>query len=168
MRSLDHGHAFRNREAGPSSTIQPEAAGKRSFNNMRRSRWPFIACFACSARRTGHKQHTLMYTFPTLQRPTFAHIKADPTPAQPVRARASAGFGSGNTPEDKDGFRELGILKAATVHQEFRVLRRGLNVAVRKKILPANPCAILLDSFGLFAYPLPNVQSRFLLLCPRR
>jgi len=41
----------------------------------------------------------------------------------------------------KDGFRELGILKATTVHQEFRVLRRALNVAVRKKFLPANPCA---------------------------
>ena len=41
----------------------------------------------------------------------------------------------------KDGFRELGILKATTVHQEFRVLRRVLNVAVRKKFLPANPCA---------------------------
>jgi integrase len=41
----------------------------------------------------------------------------------------------------KDGFRELGLLKATTVHQEFRVLRRALNVAVRKKFLPANPCA---------------------------
>ena len=41
----------------------------------------------------------------------------------------------------KDGFRELGILKATTVHQEVRVLRRALNVAVRKKFLPANPCA---------------------------
>jgi len=41
----------------------------------------------------------------------------------------------------RDGFRELGILKATTVHQEFRVLRRALNVAVRKKLLAANPCA---------------------------
>jgi integrase len=41
----------------------------------------------------------------------------------------------------KDGFRELGLLKATTVHQEFRVLRRALNVAVRKKFLSANPCA---------------------------
>ena len=41
----------------------------------------------------------------------------------------------------REGFRELGILKATTVHQEFRVLRRALNVAVRKKFLPANPCA---------------------------
>jgi len=40
-----------------------------------------------------------------------------------------------------DGYREKGILKSSTVHQEFRVLRRMLNVAVRKKLLPANPCA---------------------------
>jgi integrase len=39
------------------------------------------------------------------------------------------------------GYREKGILKSSTVHQEFRVLRRMLNVAVRKKLLPANPCA---------------------------
>jgi integrase len=40
-----------------------------------------------------------------------------------------------------EGYREQGILKSSTVHQEFRVLRRMLNVAVRKKLLPANPCA---------------------------
>jgi len=40
-----------------------------------------------------------------------------------------------------EGYREHGILKSSTVHQEFRVLRRMLNVAVRKKLLPANPCA---------------------------
>jgi integrase len=32
-------------------------------------------------------------------------------------------------------------LKPATVHQELRVLRRMLNVAVRKPLLPANPCS---------------------------
>ena len=32
-------------------------------------------------------------------------------------------------------------LKPATVHQELRILRRILNVAVRKKLLPSNPCA---------------------------
>jgi integrase len=34
-----------------------------------------------------------------------------------------------------------GLVKASTVHQEFRVLRRMLNVAVRKKLLVANPCS---------------------------
>src|SRR5712671_2370918 len=39
------------------------------------------------------------------------------------------------------GYRQMGVLKATTVHQELRVLRRMLNVAVRKKFLFANPCA---------------------------
>jgi hypothetical protein len=46
-------------------------------------------------------------------------------------------------PEQKrrQDFGEFGILKATTVHQGFRILRRALNVAVRKRFLPANPCA---------------------------
>ncbi len=38
------------------------------------------------------------------------------------------------------GVIEKGILKPSTVHQEFRVVRRMLNVAVRKRLLPSNPC----------------------------
>ncbi len=41
----------------------------------------------------------------------------------------------------KSGIVELGTLKATTVHQEFRVLRRIFSVAVRKKLVPTNPCA---------------------------
>jgi site-specific recombinase XerD len=41
----------------------------------------------------------------------------------------------------KDGFVKKGLLKATTVHQELRVIRRMLNVAVRKKFLSANPCS---------------------------
>ena len=41
----------------------------------------------------------------------------------------------------KHGFLEKQVLKATTVHQELRVLRRMLNVAVRKKFLFANPGA---------------------------
>jgi len=41
----------------------------------------------------------------------------------------------------KSGFVVKGVLKATTVHQELRVLRRIFNVAVRKKLLVANPCA---------------------------
>lgn len=36
---------------------------------------------------------------------------------------------------------ELGLLQPTTAHQEFRVLRRVLSVAVKKKFCPANPCA---------------------------
>ena len=39
------------------------------------------------------------------------------------------------------GYREKGPLKSSTIHQEFRVLRRILNIAVRKKLLAANPCS---------------------------
>lgn len=41
----------------------------------------------------------------------------------------------------KLGYKQLGTVKSTTVHQEFRVLRRMLNVAVRKKFLAANPCS---------------------------
>ncbi|MGH7744593.1 MAG: tyrosine-type recombinase/integrase [Candidatus Dormibacteria bacterium] len=41
----------------------------------------------------------------------------------------------------KLGYRQLGAVKATTVHQEFRVLRCMLNVAVRKKLLRSNPCS---------------------------
>jgi integrase len=42
-----------------------------------------------------------------------------------------------------DGYVERGLLKPTTVHQEMRVLRRLLNVAVRKRLLTANPCAMV-------------------------
>jgi integrase len=41
----------------------------------------------------------------------------------------------------KLGYKLLGAIKATTIHQEFRVLRRMLNVAVRKKLLATNPCS---------------------------
>lgn len=39
-----------------------------------------------------------------------------------------------------EGFVEKNLVKPSTVHQEFRVLRRLLNVAVKKKRLRSNPC----------------------------
>jgi integrase len=48
---------------------------------------------------------------------------------QPVRFKTSSGY------------IERGKLKPTTIHQELRVLRRMLNVAVRKKLLASNPCA---------------------------
>lgn len=40
----------------------------------------------------------------------------------------------------KFGVVELGNLKATSVHQEFRVLRRIFSVAVKKKLVSSNPC----------------------------
>lgn len=39
------------------------------------------------------------------------------------------------------GYQLRGTVKPSTVHQDLRVLRRMLNVAVRKKLLPSNPCS---------------------------
>jgi len=41
----------------------------------------------------------------------------------------------------KSGTVAIATLKATTVHQEFRVLRRILSVAVKKKFIPTNPCS---------------------------
>lgn len=40
----------------------------------------------------------------------------------------------------RGGIFELGTLKPTSVHQEFRVLRRIFSVAVKKKLVPSNPC----------------------------
>ena len=41
----------------------------------------------------------------------------------------------------KAGIVERALLKPASVHQEFRVLRRILSVALKKKLVPVNPCS---------------------------
>jgi integrase len=41
----------------------------------------------------------------------------------------------------KLGYKQHGAIKTTPIHQEFRVLRRMLNVAVRKKLLAINPCS---------------------------
>ena len=43
--------------------------------------------------------------------------------------------------QDEGGVVEKVGIKASTVHQELRVVCRMLNVAVRTKLLFANPCA---------------------------
>jgi len=40
-----------------------------------------------------------------------------------------------------NGYRLRGTVQPSTVHQDLRVLRRILSVAVRKKLLPSNPCS---------------------------
>jgi integrase len=41
------------------------------------------------------------------------------------------------------GYADLGPLKATTVHQEFRVVKRVLNVALKKRMIPTNPCTFV-------------------------
>ena len=59
----------------------------------------------------------------------------------PFRAEKTHAINQRALVKSKHGFLEKQVLKATTVHQELRVLRRMLNVAVRKKFLFANPCA---------------------------
>ena len=47
---------------------------------------------------------------------------------------------TGKRVHTKSGLQLRGKLKPATVHQEFRILRRILNVAVKKRRLAVNPC----------------------------
>ena len=60
---------------------------------------------------------------------------------QPEEAgRAIVHAREATTMEEREGrCRELGILKPTTVQQDFRVLHRILNVAVKKKLISANP-----------------------------
>jgi len=57
------------------------------------------------------------------------------------RGVPSEAFILGRRVHTKFGLQFRGELRPTTVHQEFRVLRRILNVAVQKKRLGANPCA---------------------------
>lgn len=73
----------------------------------------------------------------------------------------------------KLGIRELGYLKPATVHQEFRVLRRILNVAVKQKRLMVSPCQAvefpvrLKDSIRKPRYMTSSEQERILFFASR-
>jgi integrase len=71
-----------------------------------------------------------------------------------------------------DGKVAKGLVKPSTVHQEFRVLRRMLNVAVRKKLLVANPCSGVefpVKVKGLFRpqYLTWSLQQKIELVAPR-
>ena len=55
---------------------------------------------------------------------------------------------TGKRVHTKLGLQLRGRLKPATVHQEFRILSRILNVAVKKRRLAVNPC-------GSVEFPVP-------------
>ena len=74
-------------------------------------------------------------------RPVFGPMKLADIDATDIEVHLRRRLQQKKRVRRKAGVAELGTLKATTVHQEFRVLRRILNVAVRKKLCPANPCA---------------------------
>jgi integrase len=74
-------------------------------------------------------------------RPTFGAMKLVNIDASLIEAHLRNRLGQRRRVHRKVGVVELGIIKATTVHQEFRVLRRVFSVAVKKKLCPANPCS---------------------------
>jgi len=73
-------------------------------------------------------------------RPVLGDLKLTDIDADVLEAHLRKRLEAKRHVQRKGGVAELGTLKATTVHQEFRVLRRILNVAVKKKLLHTNPC----------------------------
>ncbi len=75
-----------------------------------------------------------------LIRPRFGkHRLSDITP-EDIESYLMTRLNTGKRVYTKLGLQLRGRLKPATVHQEFRILRRILNVAVKKRRLAVNPC----------------------------
>ena len=74
-------------------------------------------------------------------RPVFGSMKLTELDATGIESHIRNRLKQRKRVRRKSGVAELGLLKPSTVHQEFRVLRRILSVAVKKKLCPANPCA---------------------------
>lgn len=73
-------------------------------------------------------------------RPAFGSLRLSEITAEAIEQYIEQRLCSGRRIHTKLGVVSRGTLKPATVHQEFRILRRILNVAVKKKRLSANPC----------------------------
>ena len=74
-------------------------------------------------------------------RPRFgAKRLADITPEE-IESYLMNRLNTGKRVHTKMGLQLRGRLKPATVHQELRILRRILNVAVKKRRLAVNPCS---------------------------
>ena len=67
-------------------------------------------------------------------------LKTQKLSGEPTRLELATSCNTGKRVHTKLGLQLRGRLKPATVHQEFRVLRRILNVAVKKRRLAVNPC----------------------------
>jgi integrase len=73
-------------------------------------------------------------------RPVFGNIRLSDITPTAIEQYLADRLSCGRCFHTKFGPRYDGRLKPATVHQEFRVLRRMLSVAVKQKRLVTNPC----------------------------
>jgi integrase len=88
-----------------------------------------------------HKTHEANESALKTLRPAFGPMKMTEIGATQIEFHLRSRLQQRRRVRRKAGIVELGTLKPATVHQEFRVLRRVFSVAVKKKLCPANPCA---------------------------
>ena len=76
-----------------------------------------------------------------LLRPVFGELRLEDITPEAIEDYIEARLTSGRRIHTKFGMETRGRLKPATVHKEFRILRRILNVAVKQKRLALNPCS---------------------------
>ena len=74
-------------------------------------------------------------------RPRFGKNKLSDITPENIEAYLMTRLNTGKRVYTKSGLQLRGRLKPATVHQEFRILSRILNVAVKKRRLSVNPCS---------------------------
>ncbi len=86
------------------------------------------------------KTHLMNLNAIKLIRPTFGSMRVSDITPEAIESYLKHRLNSGRRVHTKLGIRYSGKLKPMTVHQEFRVLRRMLNVAVKQKRLASNPC----------------------------
>ena len=73
-------------------------------------------------------------------RPRFGKKRLSDITVEDIEAYLMTRLNTGKRVRTKLGLQLRGRLKPATVHQEFRILRRILSVAVKKRRLGVNPC----------------------------
>ena len=74
-------------------------------------------------------------------RPRFGKTRLQDITSEDIETYLMQRLNTGKRVRTKFGLTLRGKLKPATVHQEFRILRRILNVAVKKRRLAVNPCS---------------------------
>jgi integrase len=73
-------------------------------------------------------------------RPFFGPTRLSEITSEEIEDYIEQRLSSGRRVHTKFGIQYRGKLKPATVHKEYRILRRILNVAVKQKRLTLNPC----------------------------
>ena len=84
-----------------------------------------------------HRQHLSALKF---LRPRLGKHRLSDITVEEIESYLMMRLNTGKRVHTKLGLQLRGRLKPATVHQELRILRRILNVAVKKRRLAVNPC----------------------------